>query len=103
MTVSTAEHSRRSRTTTAEARIRIARPSKGLAAVRRLYTDGLGLAVLFEKDGGEGKFALVMPGTAAADRHLELTVKPIPRHCRSRPPTTFWCRVSTGPSPRNSV
>jgi catechol 2,3-dioxygenase-like lactoylglutathione lyase family enzyme len=56
--------------------IRIARPSLDLAAAERFYADGLGLSVLFRKDGRAtgGAHDLLMVGPADARWHLELTV-----------------------------
>jgi catechol 2,3-dioxygenase-like lactoylglutathione lyase family enzyme len=56
--------------------IRIARPSLDLAAAERFYVDGLGLSVLFKKDGtaaGE-PHDLLMVGPDGGRWHLELTV-----------------------------
>lgn len=56
--------------------IRIARPSLDLAAAERFYVGGLGLSVLFRKDGratGE-PHDLLMVGPPGGQWHLELTV-----------------------------
>jgi catechol 2,3-dioxygenase-like lactoylglutathione lyase family enzyme len=56
--------------------IRIARPSLNLEAAERFYVDGLGLSVLFKKDGnatGE-PHDLLMVGQDDAHWHLELTI-----------------------------
>ena len=56
--------------------IRIARPSLDLAAAERFYVCGLGLRVLFRKDGraaGE-PHDLLMVGPQGGRWHLELTV-----------------------------
>lgn len=50
----------------AAAHLRIARPTRDLPATARFYTDGLGLDVLFRKEG------LIMLGAPAAAWHLEL-------------------------------
>lgn len=55
--------------------IRIARPSLDLGAAERFYADGLGLSVLFKKDGraaGE-PHDLLMVGPEGGQWHLELT------------------------------
>lgn len=49
--------------------VRIARPCRDLAAVRRFYTGGLGLEVLWE---GSGPHDIVMLGWPQASWHLEL-------------------------------
>jgi catechol 2,3-dioxygenase-like lactoylglutathione lyase family enzyme len=49
--------------------VRIARPSRDLAATRRFYVDGLGLEVLWE---GSGPHDIVMLGWPRASWHLEL-------------------------------
>ncbi|MFI5841234.1 VOC family protein [Catenuloplanes sp. NPDC051500] len=51
----------------ATAHLRLARPTRDLPAVRRFYTEGLGLDVLFHKEG-----ELVMVGAPGAAWHLEL-------------------------------
>jgi catechol 2,3-dioxygenase-like lactoylglutathione lyase family enzyme len=55
--------------------IRIARPSRDLAAAERFYVGGLGLTVLFRSTGdtARGTFDLLMVGPAGAPWHLELT------------------------------
>jgi catechol 2,3-dioxygenase-like lactoylglutathione lyase family enzyme len=59
--------------------IRLARPCRDLAAVRRFYVDGLGLEVLWE---GSGPHDIVMLGWPQASWHLELVggsaVEPTP-------------------------
>jgi catechol 2,3-dioxygenase-like lactoylglutathione lyase family enzyme len=56
--------------------IRIARPSLDLAAAERFYADGLGLKVLFKKDGKAANepHDLLMVGPDGGQWHLELTV-----------------------------
>ncbi|MGP4019752.1 VOC family protein [Saccharopolyspora sp. 5N708] len=54
------------------AHIRIARPSKDLAAAERFYVTGLGLDVLFRASGNPGKHDLLMLGWRDASWHLEL-------------------------------
>ena len=49
--------------------VRLARPCRDLAAVRRFYVDGLGLEVLYE---GSGPHDIVMLGWPRAAWHLEL-------------------------------
>ena len=65
--------------------VRIARPSRDLAAAERFWVDGLGLSVLYRGDaGGPGEHDLVMVGWPDAAWHLELvggaqlTVAPAP-------------------------
>jgi catechol 2,3-dioxygenase-like lactoylglutathione lyase family enzyme len=52
--------------------LRIARPSRDLAAVERFWTGGLGLEVLYRADAAEGAQALVMLGWPDAAWHLEI-------------------------------
>lgn len=56
--------------------IRIARPSLNLAAAERFYAGGLGLRVLFKKDGSAAgePHDLLMVGPDGGGWHLELTV-----------------------------
>ncbi|MEV4637528.1 VOC family protein [Actinoplanes sp. NPDC049548] len=49
--------------------VRLARPSRDLAAAARFYTDGLGLSVLWQ---GTGAHDIVMLGWPQASWHLEL-------------------------------
>jgi catechol 2,3-dioxygenase-like lactoylglutathione lyase family enzyme len=57
--------------------VRIARPSRDLAAAERFWVDGLGLEVLFRADGSaEGGHALLMVGWPDAAWHLELVGDP---------------------------
>jgi catechol 2,3-dioxygenase-like lactoylglutathione lyase family enzyme len=60
----------------AEHVIRIARPSRNLAAAERFYVQGLGLSVLFRAVGRAelGTHDLLMVGPAGGQWHLELTV-----------------------------
>jgi catechol 2,3-dioxygenase-like lactoylglutathione lyase family enzyme len=55
--------------------IRIARPSRDLAAAERFYVGGLGLSVLFRAAGSAelGTYDLLMVGPAGGQWHLELT------------------------------
>jgi catechol 2,3-dioxygenase-like lactoylglutathione lyase family enzyme len=57
-------------------KIRIARPSLDLEAAERFYVGGLGLSVLFKKDGNAtgGPHDLLMVGPDGGQWHLELTV-----------------------------
>ncbi|MFC6014858.1 VOC family protein [Plantactinospora solaniradicis] len=56
-----------------KAQLRIARPSRDLAAVERFYVGGLGLAVLYRATGGgPGEHDLLMLGWPEAGWHLEL-------------------------------
>ncbi|QCX75004.1 Glyoxalase-like domain protein [Streptomyces sp. YIM 121038] len=53
--------------------IRIARPSRDLAAAERFWVEGLGLGVVYRKDeGGPGEHALLMVGWPDASWHVEL-------------------------------
>ncbi|GAA3034265.1 catechol 2,3-dioxygenase-like lactoylglutathione lyase family enzyme [Streptomyces olivoverticillatus] len=59
------------------AHVRIARPSRDLAAAERFWTRGLGLSVLFRKEAEEGAppeeaHSLLMVGWPDASWHLEL-------------------------------
>ena len=57
--------------------LRIARPSRDLAASERFWVDGLGLEVLFRADSTtEGGHALLMVGWPDAAWHLELVSDP---------------------------
>jgi catechol 2,3-dioxygenase-like lactoylglutathione lyase family enzyme len=60
------------------AQIRIARPSRDLAAAERFYIDGLGLRVLYRALGAiePGEHELLMVGWSEASWHLELTRDP---------------------------
>jgi catechol 2,3-dioxygenase-like lactoylglutathione lyase family enzyme len=49
--------------------VRLARPCRDLAAVRRFYVEGLGLRVLWE---GAGPHVIVMLGWPQASWHIEL-------------------------------
>jgi len=55
------------------AHVRIARPSRDLAAAERFWTEGLGLEVLWRTSpDSEGEHALLMVGWPQAGWHLEL-------------------------------
>ncbi|MGC5019827.1 VOC family protein [Micromonospora sp. DT47] len=55
------------------AHVRIARPSRSLAAAERFWVDGLGLRVLYRGGaGGPGEHDLLMLGWPDAAWHLEL-------------------------------
>ncbi|MGH3314253.1 MAG: VOC family protein [Streptomyces sp.] len=64
------------------AHIRIARPSRDLAAAERFWTQGLGLDVLFRKESAAAEagpgagYALLMVGWRYAGWHLELARDP---------------------------
>lgn len=62
----------------AAAHIRIARPSRDLAAAETFWADGLGLDVLWRAtaDGTPGHHSLLMVGWPGAAWHLELTHDP---------------------------
>jgi catechol 2,3-dioxygenase-like lactoylglutathione lyase family enzyme len=55
-----------------KASIRLARPSRDLAAAERFYVHGLGLEVLYRATGEAGQHDLVMVGWREASWHLEL-------------------------------
>ncbi|MBE1487078.1 VOC family protein [Plantactinospora soyae] len=56
-----------------KAQLRIARPSRDLAAAERFYLDGLGLTLLYRATaGGPGEHDLLMLGWPEAGWHLEL-------------------------------
>ncbi|MFD6431119.1 VOC family protein [Streptomyces venezuelae] len=59
---------------TGRSHIRIARPSRDLAAAERFWVDGLGLGVLYRAEGGTapGEHDLLMVGRPDASWHLEL-------------------------------
>lgn len=54
------------------AHVRIARPSRDLAAAERFYVSGLGLSVLYRQSGTPGEHDLLMLGWPEASWHLEL-------------------------------
>ncbi|MGW5971282.1 VOC family protein [Streptomyces sp. NPDC055186] len=58
--------------------IRIARPSRDLAAAERFWCGGLGLSVVWRTEGGAppGGHDLLMLGWPDADWHLELVHEP---------------------------
>ncbi|MEU3606872.1 VOC family protein [Streptomyces sp. NPDC035033] len=62
----------------ATAHVRIARPSRDLAAAERFWVSGLGLDVLYrhQADGTPGRHALLMVGWPDAAWHLELVHDP---------------------------
>ncbi|WP_458086275.1 VOC family protein [Streptomyces malaysiensis] len=57
-----------------QSHIRIARPSRDLAAAERFWCAGLGLSVVYRAEGGDrpGEHDLLMVGWADASWHLEL-------------------------------
>ena len=58
---------------TADTHVRLARPSRDLAAAERFWADGLGLDVLYRSTAdGPGEHDLVMLGWPGAGWHLEL-------------------------------
>ncbi|WP_262282920.1 VOC family protein [Micromonospora sp. MA102] len=58
---------------TADTHVRLARPSRDLAAAERFWADGLGLDVLYRGAAdGPGEHDLVMLGWPGASWHLEL-------------------------------
>lgn len=60
-----------------DSHLRLARPSRDLAAAERFWVGGLGLDVLFRLDGADdGAGALLMVGWPAAAWHLELAGDP---------------------------
>ncbi|WP_156723706.1 VOC family protein [Streptomyces apocyni] len=61
-----------------QSHIRIARPSRDLAAAERFFAQGLGLSVLYRAEGGAvpGEHDLLMLGWPAASWHLELVNEP---------------------------
>ncbi|MEU4351037.1 VOC family protein [Streptomyces sp. NPDC023838] len=59
--------------------IRIARPSRDLAAAERFWVEGLGLDVVWRhdaRDDAPGEHGLLMVGWPDADWHLELVHEP---------------------------
>ncbi|MFF7232904.1 VOC family protein [Streptomyces sioyaensis] len=58
------------------AHVRIARPSRDLAAAERFWKQGLGLTELFRHTSEAGEHALLMLGWPDAHWHLELTLDP---------------------------
>ncbi|MFJ6773108.1 VOC family protein, partial [Kitasatospora sp. NPDC091257] len=58
-------------------RVRIARPSRDLAAAERFYVGGLGLAVLWRStERVSGEHDLLMVGPSGGSWHFELTHDP---------------------------
>ncbi|WP_406278150.1 VOC family protein [Embleya sp. NBC_00896] len=58
-------------------RVRVARPSRDLAAAERFYVDGLGLSVLWRTtERVSGEHDLVMVGLPGGNWHFELTNDP---------------------------
>ncbi|MCC4316729.1 VOC family protein [Streptomyces malaysiensis] len=57
-----------------QSHIRIARPSRDLAAAERFWCAGLGLSVVYQAEGGDrpGEHDLLMVGWPDASWHLEL-------------------------------
>ncbi|MER7876919.1 VOC family protein [Streptomyces solisilvae] len=57
-----------------QSHIRIARPSRNLAAAERFWCAGLGLSVVYRAEGGDrpGEHDLLMVGWPDASWHLEL-------------------------------
>ncbi|WP_413799319.1 VOC family protein [Streptomyces iranensis] len=57
-----------------QSHIRIARPSRDLAAAERFWCAGLGLSVVYRAEGGDraGEHDLLMVGRSDASWHLEL-------------------------------
>ncbi|MFG2713477.1 VOC family protein [Streptomyces goshikiensis] len=67
-------------------RIRVARPSRDLAAAERFYVDGLGLDVLWRTtERVSGEHDLLMVGPPAGTWHFEITRDP--EHPREPTPT----------------
>ncbi|MEU0401373.1 VOC family protein [Streptomyces sp. NPDC006197] len=61
----------------AQTQVRIARPSRDLAAAERFYVDGLGLEVQWRsKERVPGKHDLLMVGPPDGSWHFELTLDP---------------------------
>ncbi|MEU3406447.1 VOC family protein [Streptomyces sp. NPDC006670] len=61
----------------AHTHVRVARPSRDLAAAERFYVEGLGLDVLWRTSGHvAGEHDLVMVGPAGGGWHFELTRDP---------------------------
>lgn len=62
----------------ADPRLRLARPSRDLAAAETFWADGMGLSVLYRHTpaDGDGEHALLMLGLPAASWHLELVHDP---------------------------
>lgn len=59
-----------------KAHVRLARPSRDLAAVERFYVQGLGLEVLYRAAGSPGEHDLLMLGWREASWHLEFVGGP---------------------------
>lgn len=59
-----------------KASIRLARPTRDLAAAERFYVQGLGLEVIYRAAGDPGTHDLLMLGWREASWHLELVGGP---------------------------
>ncbi len=66
-------------------KLRVARPTNNLAAVRRFYIDGLGMSALYAFNGHDG-FDGLMVGHPHAPYHLEFTQQA--GHLVANAPTT---------------
>lgn len=79
--------------------LRIARPSRDLAAAERFWVGGLTLDVLWRATAaGPGGHDLLMLGWPDAHWHLELVAGDVPDP--TPPPRTCWSSTSTAPSTR---
>lgn len=83
----------------ARTHVRVARPSRDLAAAERFYVDGLGLEVQWRTtERVSGKHDLLMVGPEGGGWHFELTRDPSTPWSLPRPPRTcswsIWGRPS---------
>lgn len=85
--------------------VRIARPSRDLAAAERFWIDGLGLSVLYRhaSDGSPGDHALLMAGWPEAGWHLELVHDPTAPVTPAPTPEDLLVVYLAGPVPDDLV
>ena len=83
--------------------IRVARPSRDLAAARSFWVDGLGLSVLWQTGPeAEGGHSLLMVGAPGAAWHMEL-VEDEAAHAASHPSPEDLLVLYLGHAPDDAV
>ncbi|MFI7102157.1 VOC family protein [Streptomyces sp. NPDC050161] len=85
------------------AHLRIARPSRDLAAAERFWCAGLGLAVLFRHTSDGPEHSLLMAGWPDASWHLELTHDPAGADVTGGTPDDLLVVYLEGPVPDDLV
>ncbi|MCB5909214.1 VOC family protein [Streptomyces pinistramenti] len=85
------------------AHLRIARPSRDLAAADRFWCAGLGLSVLFRHPSGSAEHSLPMVGRPDAAWHLELTHDPAGAEVTDGTPDDLPVVYLDGPVPDDLV